>query len=159
MTTWFAGHSLGGAMATICAGRCVLDTRLPSPSGLFTFGSPRVGNHRYINYVSIRHLRWVNNNDLVARMPPAWMGYRHCGQEMYLDHQGRLRSLTGMARVSDRLRGLLASLRRFQLDYFADHSIRRYVDAIARFAAAQRSQGHGTRQRQPALIRPRRRAA
>jgi len=43
-TTWFTGHSLGAAMAAICAGRCMLSNIEPNPAGLFTFGSPRVGS-------------------------------------------------------------------------------------------------------------------
>ena len=85
---WFAGHSLGGAMATICAGRCQLSHIKSNPEGLFTFGSPRVGNKRYINYCKIRHYRWVNNNDIVTRVPPMWMGYSHGGTEMYLNANG-----------------------------------------------------------------------
>ena len=50
-TLWFAGHSLGGAMAAICAGRCKLSYIQSNPRALFTYGSPRVGNRRYVNYV------------------------------------------------------------------------------------------------------------
>ncbi len=60
-------------MATICAGRCKLAEIPSNPTGLFTFGSPRVGTTRYINYVRIPHYRWVNNNDIVARvLQPGW---------------------------------------------------------------------------------------
>lgn len=79
---WFCGHSLGGAMATICAGRCLLSHIDSNPERLFTFGSPRVGNPRYIQYTKLDHLRYVNNNDIVTRVPPAWFGYRHCGREI-----------------------------------------------------------------------------
>src|SRR5210317_434173 len=36
-TLWFCGHSLGAAMATIMAGRCYYDDRLPDPEQLYTF--------------------------------------------------------------------------------------------------------------------------
>lgn len=188
---WFTGHSLGGAMATICAGRCQLSAlatesmrasaasvragaqlltrsvatslldqlgwrprHAATPQALFTYGSPRVGNRRYINYVKVKHYRWVNNNDMVTRVPPNWLGYRHCGREVYLDYQGQIRQLHGWERLRDRVRGLLAGLDRFRLDYFADHSITRYVQHI----------NHAVEQYETlplpssSLIRPRRRA-
>lgn len=131
-TLWFAGHSLGGAMATICAGRCKLAEIPSNPEGLFTFGSPRVGNNRYINFVKIRHYRWVNNNDIVCRVPPRWMGYRHCGRELYFNAFGRLRKYTPWRRFRDRLYGFYLSLRKWQIDQLSDHSMDRYLEYIQR---------------------------
>ena len=132
-TLWFTGHSLGGAMATICAGRCLLSHIRSEPSGLFTYGSPRVGDKRYVNYTNIPHYRWVNNNDIVARVPPFWFGYRHSGQEMYLDRNGKLRDITGWRRVSDRMQGFYTELvSRFRVDHLSDHSIIEYIDLINR---------------------------
>ena len=37
------------------------------------FGSPRVGTKRYIQHAKVRHLRWVDNNDMVTRVPPRWL--------------------------------------------------------------------------------------
>lgn len=136
-TLWFAGHSLGGAMATICSGRCLLSHIKANPQGLFTYGSPRVGNKRYINYFNVNHLRWVNNNDIVARVPPAWMGYRHHGKEMYIDAAGCHRQVK--SRLRDRLRGLWSGLKRFQIDYFSDHSIDRYIEHV--ITAIEREEG------------------
>ena len=51
---WFTGHSLGGAMATICASRCKLSYIQSNPRALYTFGSPRVGNRRYVELRPIR---------------------------------------------------------------------------------------------------------
>ena len=55
----------------------------------------------------VTHYRWVHNNDVVTRVPPVWMGYRHCGNEIYLDRYGRIRKLTGVLRSRDRWRGLI----------------------------------------------------
>ena len=132
-TLWFAGHSLGGAMATICAGRCLLSHIRTEPSGLFTYGSPRVGDKRYVNYTNIPHYRWVNNNDIVARVPPFWLGYRHSGQEMYLDRNGNLSDLHGWRRVSDRIQGFYKELvSKFRVDHLSDHSIQDYIEIIER---------------------------
>lgn len=127
---WFAGHSLGGAMATICAGRCKMSNIPSNPEAIFTYGSPRVGNKKYINFVRIPHYRWVNNNDIVPRVPPMWLGYRHSGQEIYLDSQGNLSKLSAWKRFRDRMRGVGGALLRFEIDYFADHSMLRYIESI-----------------------------
>lgn len=127
---WFAGHSLGGAMATICAGRCKLSKIPSNPEAIFTFGSPRVGNQRYINFVKIPHYRWVNNNDVVPRVPPPWLGYRHSGQELYIDTDGNLRSIQSWVRFADRMRGLWQAMLQGQIDYFGDHGMDRYIQAI-----------------------------
>ncbi|MEM9366950.1 MAG: lipase family protein [Planctomycetota bacterium] len=127
---WFCGHSLGGAMATICAGRCFLSHIKSNPSQLYTYGSPRVGDKRYINYVQLEHFRYVNNNDIVTRVPPAWMGYRHCGTEVYINRNGKIGHLGMIQKRRDRWQGFLRGLRRLKLDHFSDHSLHAYVDAI-----------------------------
>ncbi|MEX0613566.1 MAG: lipase family protein [Pirellulales bacterium] len=129
-TLWFTGHSLGGAMAAICAGRCKLSYIRSNPRALFTYGSPRVGNRRYVNYVQLEAYRWVNNNDIVARVPPAWLGFRHKGQELYLNAYGKIRRQTGWQRVKDRWRGFIRGLREGRFDHFADHAIGQYLDHI-----------------------------
>jgi triacylglycerol lipase len=129
---WFCGHSLGGAMATIVAYRCKRSSISSSPEELHTFGSPRVGNRRYIKSAPIQHYRWVNNNDIVTRVPPAWMGYRHGGDEIYLDRNGRIRNLKGVLRARDRWRGFVRGLMKWQLDMLADHSIHFYIEHMAR---------------------------
>jgi triacylglycerol lipase len=83
-----------------------------------------------VNYVAIEAYRWVNNNDIVARMPPAWLGYRHKGQEVYLNAYGHIRKLTWWQRVKDRWRGFVRGLRQGRFDHFADHSIARYIEHI-----------------------------
>lgn len=128
---WFCGHSLGGAMATICAGRCFLSHIQSNPEQLYTYGSPRVGDKRYINYVKLDHYRYVNNNDIVTRVPPIFLGYRHSGSEVYLDRNGKIGRLSHIARRRDRWQGFLRGLRGWKVDHFADHSVMRYIDAIA----------------------------
>ena len=131
-TIWFCGHSLGGAMATICAGRCFHDPEVPDPEGLYTFGSPRVGDKQYINYCTVEHVRLVNNCDIVPRLPPRLLGFRHHGKELYIDRKGRpRRKLKGMKKTVDRLRGFGESLLRLKLDPLHDHIADRYIEAMA----------------------------
>ena len=129
-TLWFCGHSLGGAMAKICADRCMLSYIKTEPHELYTYGSPRVGCKKYVNHVQIPHYRWVNNNDIVTRVPPIFLGYRHSGTEMYMDHMGRLTKINGWKRTSDRLKGFFSGLRRFKIDHLSDHSSPGYIDCI-----------------------------
>lgn len=127
---WFTGHSLGGAMASICAGRCLLSHIDTSPIQIHTFGSPRVGTKRYINHAKVDYYRWVNNNDIVTHTPPAWLGYRHSGQEMYLDAEGQLKKLNKVQRSADLWKGFVMGLKKREIDHFSDHLIDRYVDYI-----------------------------
>jgi triacylglycerol lipase len=129
-TLWFTGHSLGAAMAAICAGRCKLSYIKSNPRALFTYGSPRVGNTRYVNFIQMEAYRWVNNNDIVTRVPPAWLGYRHKGQEIYLNAYGKIRRLTPWQRFKDRWRGTVRGIRERRFDPFSDHSIVEYVQHI-----------------------------
>lgn len=130
---WFAGHSLGGAMATLCAVRCRLSQIPSEPRAIFTYGSPRVGDRKLVNFLKVRHYRWVNNNDIVPRVPPRWLGYRHMGHEIYLNRHGRIAELPYWLRWHDVLRGFLSSLSRWKLDQLSDHSMNEYIEHIRKY--------------------------
>ncbi len=87
---WFTGHSLGAAMATLMARRCVLDISMRVPI-LFTYGSPRVGNRAYINEFNgqITHHRWVNDGDIVTKVPFVPF-YYHCGTMHHISSSGKV---------------------------------------------------------------------
>ena len=138
---WFCGHSLGGAMATICAGRCMVSHIRSEPEELYTFGSPRVGNNAFVGHVKLEHYRWVNNNDIVPRVPPRWLGYRHCGKEMYLNNVGAVEDLKGWRKVKDRIGGFARELMKFKIDQLTDHSTMDYIDHI--FAAVRKEESTG----------------
>ncbi|MGI9467614.1 MAG: lipase family protein, partial [Rubripirellula sp.] len=140
---WFCGHSLGGAMATICAGRCLLSHIDSNPERLFSFGSPRVGNPRYTQYTKLDHLRYVNNNDIVTRVPPGWFGYRHCGSEIYLDRRGQIRKSGFAGKTRDCWIGFCRGLLNGKIDPFEDHSIHQYISVIAK-ARAEESQSESS---------------
>ncbi|CAD5208090.1 unnamed protein product [Bursaphelenchus xylophilus] len=70
---WVTGHSLGGAMASICAAQIAFD--LPKEAHrilLYTYGQPRVGNRNYADFVD-RNIpvayRVVHYRDVVANVP------------------------------------------------------------------------------------------
>lgn len=89
---WMTGHSLGAAMATIIAYRYATMDLIPNPSGLFTYGSPRVGDRKFINYFNalpFEHHRWVNDGDIVTKIPFAPFFY-HCGTMHHINSKGQV---------------------------------------------------------------------
>ena len=68
----FTGHSLGGALAVVAAARSKY------VGEVYTFGQPRVGNRKYSKQVKSKVYRFVNNNDIVPRIPPPLV-FRHQG--------------------------------------------------------------------------------
>tara|TARA_B110000259_G_C13932692_1_gene369583 strand:+ start:226 stop:909 length:684 start_codon:yes stop_codon:yes gene_type:complete len=83
------GHSLGGALATLCA----LDLAITNPSldvDCITFGSPRVGCKRFVKLFTDRvhkHVRCVHNNDLVTKIPIAFR-FKHTPGKLKLTTPG-----------------------------------------------------------------------
>lgn len=127
---WFCGHSLGAAMATIMASRCHLYDDINPVEELFTFGSPRVGWRGYCKSLCVKHHRWVNNNDIVTRVPLAIMGYIHHGTEHYMNAYGLERKLTTWQRSKDRWRGMWMGIKQGGIDSFSDHSMANYIGNI-----------------------------
>jgi triacylglycerol lipase len=125
---WFTGHSLGGAMSTIIASRAWADDTLAEPIELHTFGSPRPGNRRFRDSIADeKHYRWRHNNDIVTKVPPAFLGYRHTGQEHYLNGKGDLVINGGFwYKFKDQIKGLFAN----RFDSIADHAIATYAKHI-----------------------------
>ena len=76
------GHSLGGALASLAA-MDIATGGLPCRAlEVFTFASPLVGAARWARHVSGQRLaawRIANRRDLVTKVPPALLGYRHVG--------------------------------------------------------------------------------
>jgi triacylglycerol lipase len=81
---WFTGHSLGAAAATLAAFRHHART-----DGVCTFGSPLVGNSVFAGtfggLFDVRSTRYVNDHDLVTRVPPEPFALPH-GLYTHVDH-------------------------------------------------------------------------
>lgn len=81
----YAGHSLGAAMATLMAG-------LHRPDALYTFGSPLVGDSDFVaGLQGLTNYRYVDCCDLVARIPPDGLGYRHFGEPHYIKRSRKIK--------------------------------------------------------------------
>jgi triacylglycerol lipase len=74
---WLTGHSLGGALATLAAAHIGAE----AVDGLYTFGSPRVGDAAFTAVLpSQSHFRFVHRDDWVPLIPPEFLGYTHAGE-------------------------------------------------------------------------------
>ena len=88
---WITGHSMGGALAVICAEYFSNDEELNSKlKGVFTFAQPMVARSDYAQLLSEklgdRHVHFINDQDIVPRLGP---GYVHTGMMIYL-HGGKV---------------------------------------------------------------------
>ncbi len=114
-TFWFTGHSLGAALATLAA------DRFRDVQGLYTFGSPLVGDEVFARDFHVNSYRFVNNNDVVARIP-IWdpnafnlikgNRYEHVGLLKYIDKAGMLfDNPSKLDRIQDGVAGQVQLLR------------------------------------------------
>jgi predicted lipase len=79
-----SGHSMGAALAVLCA----VDIQFNFPDRdiqVFLFGCPRIGNKAFMLSYNKRVEKTVsieNGNDIVTKLPFAFMGYRHVGAKL-----------------------------------------------------------------------------
>ena len=132
---WLTGHSLGGALATLAMAS--LGEEAKPVHGLYTFGQPRVGGKSFARNFDLdfktRMFRFVNNNDVVTRVPTRKMGYRHIGQVLMFDSSGKLQAdLHFWNQFLDRILGRIADLGQLGTDGIKDHSMARYLTHLGR---------------------------
>lgn len=90
---YLTGHSLGGALATVCSFDLVLSGIISSSDqvSVTTFGSPKCGNMSWVklyNRVVPCHWRVQIDTDAVTMIPK--VGYRHVGKTALVTSQGQL---------------------------------------------------------------------
>ena len=87
---FMTGHSLGGALATLCSLDICLTLQVPPKEmNVSTFGSPRVGNDaftRLYNWIIEVNWRFVAGGDMISKLPKG--GYRHVGKKVMLTSSG-----------------------------------------------------------------------
>ncbi len=131
---WFTGHSLGAALAHITVAKLIDDFDRPV-YGLYTFGQPRVGDKIFARNFNLefksRYFRFVNNNDLVTRVPFRSMRYRHAGTFLYLDTENVLHSdIHWWNQFLDNVSGFMDDFGKIGLDNIKDHNMSDYLEGL-----------------------------
>ncbi|MEL6815355.1 MAG: lipase family protein [Cyanobacteria bacterium J06598_3] len=106
------GHSLGGAIAKLCALDLQYNFSPEISVEAYSFGAPRVGNKAFTESYNRRvpdTWRVVNGWDAVAGLPAPWQGYRHVETAIKLERGFTWRIITGS---------------------FEDHRISNYIQAL-----------------------------
>jgi len=127
---YVVGHSLGGAMAVLVAEQLVADG-IPVRE-LRTYGQPRVGTRRFREHLEGcdigSYVRYVNNNDIVPKVPPAFLFYVHGGKLQYINYFGLIRLCTQWQRIKDQWRGWWRSVQKLEFfDFVRDHGMNYYI--------------------------------
>jgi triacylglycerol lipase len=153
-TLWIAGHSLGGALALLATAslRFPVNTGTSTPTpvaGVYTFGQPRVGTRAFAQACDgdfgQYNFRFVNNEDIVPRIPPRLLGYWHTQEVEFIDANGAIHSdVAWWHAILDAIEVGLTGFRALQKDpplpeLIKDHAIALYVAKIqAAYEAAQK---------------------
>ncbi|MBB5803070.1 hypothetical protein F4560_002838 [Saccharothrix ecbatanensis] len=133
-TVWFTGHSLGGGLAMLAAAWLHFEDPRLSAQGVYTFGQPRTCDRSlasaYDKALKGRTFRVVNNNDIVAQVPPEPV-FHHVASLRYIDSSGRVReSMPAVSNLLDRGKGMMADPLAPAGDGMRDHLMKAYVAAL-----------------------------
>jgi triacylglycerol lipase len=100
---FITGHSLGAALAGLAARFC--DINGSRPKAVYGYGMPRAGGARfqadYNGTLGQVTFRLVHGLDIVARVPPSGIGFRHVGRVLQCDRGAKFDPTQLSATVSD----------------------------------------------------------
>jgi triacylglycerol lipase len=130
---WITGHSLGAALATLAVAR--LREKDQAVHGLYTFGSPRVGDRDFQEEFNAdfrsKAFRFVNKNDAVTRIPMRSLFYSHVGQLFYIDDHDAIHTDPSFwFRFVDGIKVRLEDIADLDLSTMENHQIGHYLRAI-----------------------------
>ncbi|KAK8805376.1 hypothetical protein WA158_002032 [Blastocystis sp. Blastoise] len=83
-------QSLGGSLAALAAIEMWM-THGIYINGIYSFGSPRVGNKPFSDFFNLQIL--VNNEDPVPHFPFLYQGFRHMGIEIWINLDNSIRNI------------------------------------------------------------------
>jgi triacylglycerol lipase len=160
---WVTGHSLGGALAAVCA-MDLLEEKDIEIHGVMTFGQPMIADKELANYLDDklrgRFVHFVNQGDYIPKLPPV-LHYRHFGRLVFFTPEGidptrvkgtpdappdeRIRPMT--RREYEQLRGRVEAEKRAvqaapvpeehryggQLPALRNHSMNLYLERVEKF--------------------------
>lgn len=120
---FYAGHSLGAAMAILAAAK-------KPPTAAYTFGAPRVGNTSFgYSFKKTKIFRVVNHQDIVATVPVSMIPFEfsHVGTLHYIASNGRMIENPGVSTLLyDRSKKNNFQMKRKRFttlpDFLADHA-------------------------------------
>ena len=131
---YLTGHSLGGALAILCA--YDIATRTPCAeydidTSCYTFGAPRVGNHAFARlYNNKVPDTWtmINSDDVITRAGKFLFLFKHVGHRVLLNRRGDLVVRPSFVEYS---------IRRSPGGSLKDHYLTSYERAVVAVVAAQ----------------------
>ena len=147
---YLTGHSLGGAVAMMATAELSNheDAKLrDSIAACYTFGSPKVGNRSFDQFVKVPLYRVTNGIDIVPAVPP-WFGYRQVGDTRYFGRLGvaPLRRSPRLVRQAVRgFRALPGLLWSGELRSISDHRMRMYIDKLTGWVQANNDEADARR--------------
>ncbi len=113
------GHSLGGALALLCATRLKLEEGYKDVT-LYTFGQPKAGDKEFIEKVEElfkdEYFRVVNDEDVVPKLPTYW--------KMKFDHNDTVYFIDDDPKITKQAEGyaIISNLVEYVADAFEAHT-------------------------------------
>jgi pimeloyl-ACP methyl ester carboxylesterase len=133
---YVTGHSLGGALATVCVMNYPDTDKMAS---CYTFGAPRVCDLKgVIQFYKVPIYRLAHSDDVVPTLPFFAIGFTQIGDFRYIDDQFEV--IEGSAGVFSRLWFQFKCLLTLSFARLVgDHAIGKYADILEKIAARRRN--------------------
>ena len=121
---WVTGHSLGGALAVVCAHQLVFDKKLNVDKpvkmksnmkeklcGVITFAQPMICKGEFLEdcqkKLADKYVHFVNDNDIVPRLAPSYSHFglmvRFLGEDVYMSKEHMAKAAGVDPGMADRL--------------------------------------------------------
>lgn len=120
---WIGGHSLGGALATVCGVKFIAN-------GIYTFGSPKVGNKDFVENIKSPHYRLYNRQDMIPHYPFFSPFYSHLDKNSFYvnDEEVEKEPSFGFFKKLKKSKG--DKILEYFMSFLMDHSIFRYSNNL-----------------------------